>query len=168
MIRLLRRSRLGAEVLEFAIAIVVMFAMFVACMEVFFLYSQLIVAQHALSQTAMRVSATGSWSQAMKARCETQLPGKTGPGTRSCTLRRVNNNLLVAPTADARVISADNSVLVGAEGTSVRLEISYTQEIISACIASICVPPNLSPQIVRQIEFTTQGRRQPGSKGDDN
>lgn len=168
MTRILRRR--GTETLEFALTVGVMLFVFIMALQIFLLYANLIVAQHALTQTALRVGATGSWSVNMQNRCINETPG--AENTQFCELYYINPTTgLIDPTPigstlDPTVIAPLNSTgLVSAEGTRLRLRVQYDQTIIKICLplSDQCLGGAMT--MAREIDFLSQTRRQPGAEG---
>ncbi len=174
------RKEHGQVSLEALMPLVVIIMLMVLCVAVFSAFANAIIAQHALTQTALRVSASGSFSEKQRTDCRKLLPNSA---TSDCRVYFNGNppatcqaadyclrTLLPSPTGPGcSAVSglrdcfntASSSADIKPYGALLRVEITYDQAWPLRCLpgTGTCPFGNGHTQVTRYVVITSQTRR---------
>lgn len=166
-----RRS--GQVMVEAIMPIAILLPLMLFSILLSFAYLNALLAEHAKTQTALYVGSTGTWTQAVKNRCEYLLPeysslepvecrayAETTPGSGNYTLIATPSCGNVSAVRDCPNEPGNYSLDYGGR---IRVELTYSQPWLQICIPFVddgCVGP--PAQITRSVVVTSQTRRVDG------
>lgn len=167
-----RQRRQGQVMVETLFPLMMIFGVMFASIVLFIAFLNMLLAQHALTETALYVGSTGVWTKAAETRCLQMLPS-AGHSTKSCRVLRVNDDGSagipltmacggIAVLADCLNLRANNQSFVS-YNKPVRIEISYTQPFLALCMPwdkNTCFGATPS-SVTRSIDVYSQTRRDP-------
>lgn len=130
------RRRRGSETLESAFTFGVMLMMMAIVISLFSAFANAMLAQHALSQTALYVAASGRFTDKAQKHCEAMLPSQVEGYSPHCRLLRADGGEIPPAADDAVAIPA-------AFGSKLSLQVEYQQPWFFICLTGDCA--NSSP-----------------------
>lgn len=148
------RRRRGTETIEFIATLAVMLMVMTAVISLFVAFANALVAQHALSQTAIYVAANGRYTVGAQERCVDLMPGGgSGAGQVTCRLLRPDGSE-IAPAANA------SQALPAAFGTPLTIRVEYQQPWFFLCPAGAGCD-RLTSSISREIDVLSLTQQRP-------
>lgn len=150
--RELRRGRGGVEVIESLFLIPLALVMTLWAVLLTWMFGNALVAQHALSQTALYVASSGRYTTKMDEFCLSLMPSPGGASSgASCQAFIVPANGTPTP------LPPDG---IAPYNTHLRVEVSYQQPIWRLCITGGSCAGKVEFPVVRSLDFRSQTQTQ--------
>lgn len=153
------RSRRGVETIEalFCIGLIIVITSWAALVT--FIFGNALVAQHALSQTALYVASAGRWTPEMRDFCQSLTPQPAGQSG-SCQVVLVTADGTEVPLGFA----AENGALrpddIAPYNSVLRIYVRYNQPFFQVCLFSDACVGRQTFAITRRIEVRSQTQSQ--------
>lgn len=147
------RRRRGTETIEFVVTLAVVLMVMTAAISVFAAYANTLLAQHALSQTAIYVASNGRFTTAAQDRCLEMMPDSGGAGQSKCRLFR----------SDGSEVTPSQSVgdtLPVAFGDPVTLQVEFQQGWLFLCPGHSC--PSLASNVELKVDLLSLTQQRAG------
>lgn len=147
------RRRRGTETIEFIATLAVVLAVTTAAISIFAAFANTLLAQHALSQTAIYVTANGRFTTAAQDRCLQMMPDSAGAGQVKCRLFRSDGSE-VTPSQTV------GETLPIAFGDPMTLQVEFQQPWFFLCLDGGC--SNLASNVTLKVDLLSLTQQRTG------
>lgn len=147
-----RRAR-GAETIEFLFTAAITMAVTTLAIAVFMVFANTLLAQHALSQTALYVAANGRFTDAVAERCLQMMPDAAGASGARCRLLRADGSEIATPRRYADTAPVPF-------GEPMTLQVEFDQRWLVICPVSAC--SRMSTRVSAKVDLLSLTRQEAG------